>query len=122
MLEELEALNNSWNHAWLQRDAVAVERMMKQEYVYIAPNGQLLDRESILGIIRNPTYQLTWGTRTEVSVKPLGKDAALVVHRWQGEGSFQGRAFKDDHRCTMVCVRDGNQWRVVHEQCSPMAP
>jgi len=91
MIEELEALNNSRNQAWLQRDAVAVERMMKLEYVYIAPNGQLLDRESILGIIRNPSYQLTWGNSTEVSMKLLGEYAAPLIHRWQGEGSFQGR-------------------------------
>ena len=121
MTNELELLNNDWNKAWLEKDVAAVERIMGLEYVYIAPNGQVLDRRAILAIIRDPSYHLIWGTRAEVSVTALGEAAALVMHRWQGEGSFRGKPFKDDHRCARVCRREGNTWRIVHEQCSPIA-
>ena len=121
MTDELELLNDAWNKAWLEKDVGAVERMMGSEYVYIAPNGQVLDRRAILAIIRDPSCHLIGGARTEVSVKALGEAAALVMHRWQGEGLFGGKSFKDDHRCTRVWRREGNAWRIVHEQCSPIA-
>jgi len=116
--EELKLLNEAWNRAcaW-RRMSRAVERMMGAEYVYIAPNGQVLGHDAVLEIIRARSYQLTWGTRTEVLVKPLGTEAALVM---QGEGSFRGSSFKHDRRCTMVCIRERSQWRIVHEQCSPI--
>jgi uncharacterized protein (TIGR02246 family) len=122
MTADLEHLNQIWEQAWLDKDAAQVEKMMADEYVYIAPNGQMLDREAILKIIRSPSYHLDKGTRTEVTVKPVGKDAAVVVHRSQSEGGLDGKPFKEDHRCTMLCVRRGGEWRVILEQCSPNNP
>lgn len=118
MIAELERLNETWNKAWLEKDAATVERLMANEYVYITPNGQTLDRQAILDIIRSASYQLYSGARTEVVIKVLGNDSAAVVHRFQGEGTFDGKSFKDDHRCTTVCARRGSEWKVVLEHCS----
>ncbi len=92
---------------------------MADEYFYIAPDGQLFDRQVILKIIRSASYQLDNGARTELIIKPVGSAAAAVTHRWQGEGKFEGNTFKDDHRCTMVCARRGGEWQVILEHCSP---
>jgi hypothetical protein len=115
---DLERLNQIWEQAWLDKDAALVEKLTADGYVYIAPNGQMLDRQAILKIIRSPSYHLDKGTRTEVIVKPVGTDTAVVVHRSQGEGSLEGKSFKEDHRCTMLCVKHGDEWRVILEQCS----
>lgn len=93
---------------------------MDAEFVYIAPNGQILDRP-MMTIIRSPSYRLEWGTRTEVTVVPLGGAAAAVVSRWQGEGSYEGRAFRDDHRCTSTFVRKDAEWRLALEHCCAIA-
>ena len=119
---DLERLNRTWERAWLDKDAALVDKLMADEYLYIAPNGQLLDRQAILKIIRSPSYHLDNSTRTEVIIKPVGEDAAVVVHRSQAEGGFDGKSFKDDHRCTMLCVRRDGEWRVILEQCSPNNP
>ena len=119
MTADLERLNEMWEQAWLDKDAALVDKLMTAEYLYIAPNGQIMDRQAILGIIRSPGYHLDKGTRTEVIIKPVGADTAVIVHRSQAEGGFEGKSFKDDHRCTMLCVRRGGEWRVILEQCSP---
>ena len=118
MIAELERLNERWNRAWLEKDDATVERLMAADYVYVAPNGQELDRSAILGIIRSSSYQLSRGARTEVAVRPIGDDAAIVRHRWQGAGTYEGVSFEDDHRCTMVCVRRDGEWEIVLEHCS----
>lgn len=122
MTADLERLNQTWNRAWLEKDAALVEKMMADEYVYVAPNGQLLDRQTILKIIRSASYRLDRSTRTEVIIKPVGNDSAAAVFRSQAEGAYEGKSFKDDHRCTMLCVRRGGEWRVILEQCSPNNP
>ncbi|MDQ3172375.1 MAG: nuclear transport factor 2 family protein [Acidobacteriota bacterium] len=119
MFSDLERLNETWNRAWLEKDGAIVDRLMANEYVYIAPNGQVLDRQTIVKIIQSANYQLYNGKRTEVVIKPVGKDAAAIVHRWQGEGTFEGKSFKDDHRCTMLCARRGTGWQIILEHCSP---
>ena len=95
-----------------------MERLAADDYMYIAPSGSVFDRPAILGIIRSPSYRLEHGTRTEVVVRPLGHDAAVARHRYQGAGSFDGASFTDDQRCVMVWERQAGQWRLVMEQCS----
>jgi hypothetical protein len=116
---DLEHLNEIWNRAWLERDVTLVEKLMADDYLYIAPNGKLLDRKAILNIIKSPSYRLDNSARTPVMIKPVGADAAVMVFHSQATGTFEGKPFKDDHKCTMLCVRLGCVWRLLLEQCSP---
>ena len=118
MLSELHGLSERWFQAWLEKDAATVERMVAEDYVYVAPSGLILDRQAILAIIRSPSYRLDHGTCTEVVVRAVGRDAAVVRRRYQGAGSFEGTSFTDDHRCVMVWEKHAGEWRLVMEQCS----
>lgn len=122
MLSELQVLSDRWLRAWFEKDAETVERMMADDYVYIAPNGSILDRSATLGVIRSPSYRLDHGTRSEVVVRPIGQGAAAIRHRWQGAGSFEGKSFVEDHRCIVICELGAGEWRVVMEQCCACTP
>jgi uncharacterized protein (TIGR02246 family) len=114
----LHDLSQHWFQAWLDKDAGTVERLMAEDYIYVAPNGTVFDRQKILAIIRSPGYRLEHGTRTEVVVRALGQDAAVERHRYQGAGSFEGTRFTDDQRCVMIWEKQAGKWRLVMEQCS----
>ena len=118
MRDELKTQIAAWHAAWFAKDAAAIAQMMAEDYVYVVPNGAILDRAAILQIVGDPTYGLTGGTHTETTVVLLGDDAALVRHRWQGTGTFRGQMFVDDHRCATVCDRSSGRWRIRYEQCS----
>jgi uncharacterized protein (TIGR02246 family) len=122
MIAELEELGERWHRAWLEKDAAAVERLMAPDYVYVAPTGQVQDRETILGIIRSPTYRLLHWTRTNVVVRLLGDHAAVIRHRGQGEGEFAGKPFQEDHSLVTVWARESGGWQVVMEQCTANKP
>src|SRR5205823_11104811 len=66
----------------------------------------------------SPNYRLDRSTRTEVVMRPLGNDAAIIRYRAQSAGTFEGLAFDEDHRCLMVSVRQAADWRIVMEQSS----
>ena len=51
MTAELEQLYQVWTKAWLERDAATVDRLMAPVYVHVAPGGQVLERQTIPGII-----------------------------------------------------------------------
>lgn len=120
MPEDPEQLTSAWFDAWRRKDAGFVERRMAPEYVYVAPNGAVMDRETILGIIKDPSYGITSGAHTEVSVVRLGPDVALVGHHWRGQGTLRGQVFVDDQQCVMVWFRSAGEWRVHYEQASPV--
>jgi hypothetical protein len=118
MLSGLHGLNERWYRAWLEKDAATVERLMAEDYLYIAPSGLVLDRQAVLAIVRSPSYRLDHCTRTEVVVRAVGHEAAVVRHRSQAAGSFEGTSFTDDHRCVIVWEKHAGEWRIVMEQCS----
>jgi hypothetical protein len=118
MFSELHDLSERWFEAWRKKDAATVERMMAEDYLYIAPSGLVLDRQAILAIVRSPSYRLDHFTRTEVVVRAVGHEAAVVRDRRQGAGSFEGTSFTDDHRGVMVWEKLAGEWRLVMEQCS----
>jgi hypothetical protein len=116
--EELERSNEDWNGAWLTNDVSAVETIAAEDYVYIGPQGQVLDRNAILEIVRSASYRLASGSWTEVSISWLGTDSALILDRFRGEGEYRGHQFKEDHRHTTVWVRRHGRWQVRLEHCS----
>ena len=118
MRDELERLIAAWHDAWFAKDTSAIAQMMAEDYVYVAPNGTVLDRAAILQIAGDATYGITGGTHTESIVVMLGEGAALVRHRWQGTGTLRGQVFVDDHRCVTVCDRSCGRWCIRYEQCS----
>jgi hypothetical protein len=115
---ELHALSQRWFQAWLDKDAGTVDRLAADDYMYVAPNGAIFDRQKILEIIRSPGYRLERGTRTEVVVRGLGQEAAVERHHYQGAGSFEGQSFTDDQQCVMIWEKQAGEWRLVMEQCS----
>jgi uncharacterized protein (TIGR02246 family) len=119
---ELVRLLEQWNRAWLEKDAATVERLMADDYVYVDPTGQALDREAILGIIRSPTYRLHHWKRINIVVRMLGDSAAVIRHRGQGEGEFEGKPFNEDHSCMTVCARVRDEWQIVVEHCTSNKP
>ena len=118
---ELERVNRAWIDAWLAKDAAAIEALMAPEYTYVAPNGQVLDRDRILGIVRASSYRLDRATSSEVRITRL-EGSAIVLRRMQSAGSYDGQAFTDDHRCSSVWLLRRGAWQLAWEHCSPIAP
>jgi hypothetical protein len=128
MCDELLDECERWYRAWFEKDAATVQRLMAEDYLYVGPSGFVLDRQGILAVIRSPSYRLDAGTRTEIVARPLGQsesrrdsatcEAALVRHRWQGSGSYEGASFTEDNRCVMAWEKRDGQWRLVMDQCS----
>ena len=118
MADELEAVIAAWQDAWFTKDASTIAATMTDDYVYVGPNGAIMDRAAILQVVTDPTYRLISGTHTERVVVMLGDAAALVRRRWQGTGTFRGQTFVEDHRCVTVCDRSSGRWRIRYEHCS----
>ena len=110
MFSDLERLNETWNRAWLEKDGAIVDRLMANEYVYIGPSGQVLDRQTILKIIQSANYRLFNEKRTEVLIKPVGKDAAASGARIEefNPGRPQTLYTIPDARTSGAVVGDGD--------------
>jgi len=121
MRADVEALLKAWQDAWFAKNGHAIAEMMSDDYIYVAPNGAVMDRSTILGVVDDPTYALTGGAHTEMVVSMLGESAAMVRRRWKGSGTYRGQRFVEDHQCVTICDQSSGRWRIRYEQCSAVA-
>lgn len=106
-----------YDAAWSARDEVALQRLIAPTFVYFTSRGGEWSRSRWFTFMLSPAYQLKAAERTEVVVVPSG-DVAVASTRWIGRGSYEGRPFNDDQRCSIVLARTHQSWRILSEHCT----
>jgi ketosteroid isomerase-like protein len=113
---EVEKLERELFDAYQRRDIAGLDRILDDDYVFIAPNGQIRTKEAV----RNfswPRYE-----RLEVDdirVRVYGEAAVLTA-----QVTIQGPAGDDltgRYRHTRVYVRQRGKWRAVSGQSTRAA-
>ncbi len=106
---EVEKLERELFAAYQQRDGAALDRILDDDYIFIAPNGQMRAKEAVRNFT-GPRYQ-----RLEVDdirVRLYGETAVLTA-----QVTLQGQSPADGvtgvYRNTRVYVRQRGKWRAV---------
>lgn len=107
--------------AWAARDGATLEALVAPGFVYFTSRGGEWSRTRWFDFMMSPAYTLEKAERTEIVVNPAG-DVAVASTRWTGNGSFEGRPFNDDQRCSITLVRQAGNWRILSEHCTQIAP
>jgi ketosteroid isomerase-like protein len=103
-----------YDAAWNARDAAALGGLLSPDYVYFTSRGAIWPRERWLQLMLSPSYTLNAAKRSEIAIHRTG-EAAIASTRWIGNGSYDGRPFDDDQRCSIALARTGGTWRILSE-------
>lgn len=117
--QEIDRFIQRYDDAWNQKDAASIERILAPEYVYFSSKGEVRSRQSLLAELLSSKYILASADRSEMKVY-LTSGTAIVSSRWKGHGTYEGREFRDDQRCSIVLVQQskGKEWLVLSEHCT----
>lgn len=111
-----------YDAAWSARDEAGLQQLIAPNFIYFTSRGGEWSRDRWFGFMLSPDYRLEAALRHEIVVTRSGEDVAVASTRWTGNGSYQGRPFDDDQRCSIVLARLGQTWQVVSEHCTQIAP
>ena len=115
--EVLLALEAKWNKAISDRDAAIAAEIISEDFRYIAPTGQVFDRNAVLKATGDPDYKIEPFKTEEVEVRVHG-DTAVVTGRFTQVGSYKGEPSTVRMRYTDVYVRQGESWRAISAHSS----
>jgi hypothetical protein len=117
--QEIDRFVQRYDEAWNQKDTASIERILAPEYVYFSSKGEVRSRQSLLDELLSPKYILASADRSEMRVY-LTLGTAVVSSRWKGHGTYEGREFRDDQRCSIVLAQPskGKEWLVLSEHCT----
>ncbi|MCL1634596.1 nuclear transport factor 2 family protein [Luteimonas sp. SX5] len=106
----------AYDRAWAGKDPVAFERTLAADYVYFTSKGGVRSRQQWVEFLGSPKFRLASAERSEIQVHRTA-DTAVVGSRWKGHGSYDGKPFRDDQRCSIVLARSADGWKVLSEHC-----
>jgi hypothetical protein len=118
---EIVALVARYDSSWNRQDTTGLTRLLAPEYQYFTSRGGVWSRAELVRLVGSPSYVLRQARRSEVAVTRR-PPAAVVSSRWQGHGSYQGKAFTDDQRCGQVWLQAADGWRLLSEHCTQIVP
>ena len=105
--------------AWLQQDRPTIEGLLAPDWTVTGPTGVTSTRAQILDdAFERRIHRLLSGTVTDVSVRLIGSDAAIVMGHTQATGTYDGVRYSADIRFTDVFERHGENWRAVRSHAS----
>jgi ketosteroid isomerase-like protein len=118
---DVNVLIHRYDCAWNGRDTAIVNALLAPDYVYFSSRGDVANRDSALAMLTSPAYVLNAATRSDVIVTHASPGVVVVASRWRGHGTWQGRPFTDDQRCSLVLRQADRQWQVLAEHCTQLA-
>ena len=106
----------AYDRAWAAQDPAAFARTLAADYVYFTSKGGVRSRQQWVEFLGSPKFRLESAERSEIQVHRTA-DTAVVGSRWKGHGNYDGKAFRDDQRCSLVLARSTDGWKVLSEHC-----
>lgn len=112
----VSALENAWNQAAQQKDAVALDMLLGSELVYIDYDGTLMDKAEYLASVKSQSFHATRIMNESMSAHSYGEMIVVYgVYREIGTLS-NGKAYSRRERFTDVWVRRKSMWVCIASQ------
>lgn len=118
----IESLENQWVKAVQVRDTVTLEKMMGDDFLGIAANGALSDKQQYLDHLRTGRFEFNSIDVTDSKVRLMG-DVAIVNSMADIDATFGGVEYKGKYRYTRVYRRlPSVGWKVVNFESTRISP
>jgi ketosteroid isomerase-like protein len=111
-VEELITIEKEWAQAFVKNDAEAIARYMADDWTIIGPDGNVIDRDRFLGVIRSGMLTHEVMKSDDMKTRVYG-DVAVVTARSTSKGKFNGQPFSEAERSSDVFVKQKGQWKCV---------
>src|SRR5262245_42207150 len=110
--QELNALEKEWARAFARNDAEAIGRFMADDWMVISPDGNVIDKATLLGLIKSGVLVHDQMEFAEMNVR-VYDGSAVVTSPATSRGRIRGEAVGELERATDVFVKQAGQWKSV---------
>jgi ketosteroid isomerase-like protein len=116
---EVLAVIASFDKGWQEKNAVLVDSVLSDHYVYFTQSGNAFDRSGLIATAGSDVYTLQSMERESQTMQIEG-NTAVVNTVWKGQGVYHGEAFNDRQRCSITIVKHDGKVKILAEHCTPI--
>lgn len=118
---EVEAVDQQWRTAELANDTVAMDKLLSEDYLGVTAGGRVMTKVQQLDHMRNRQSELDRLEFSDVKVKLLGMNAAIVTSLAELDGTIDGRPIHGQFRSLRAYRHvPGAGWKIVNSQATPL--
>ena len=113
--QALKDMENKWAAGSLKNDTAAVGDLLSDDWTGINAEGKIQTRGDMLADMKKT--KLTRSAVSEMRVRILDADAAVVTGTWSGAGTDPaGKKFDSTEHWTDVFMKKDGKWKCVSSQ------
>lgn len=120
--DEIRALAREADQAQIHADRAALERLVAEDFSMVGGSGARGDKAHLIAIFTDPEVTTDPYEPDEISVVPLGADAAILKGRVTMKGLDHGKPWSQTFRYADTWLKRGGRWQVVYTQVTNIAP
>jgi ketosteroid isomerase-like protein len=119
-VEKLSSLNHKFGEAQLERDTMALDRTLADDFTLINPAGRLLNKAQYIADIKSGDLRYESLNYDDVKVQ-VYRGVAVVIGRVTRRGQYKGQDNSGQFRFTHVFVKHQGGWQLVVAQATRIA-
>ncbi|MFT3794168.1 nuclear transport factor 2 family protein [Flavobacterium sp.] len=119
LTEQIHEAENRLLQAQKNSDVSALDRLLHDDLVFIAPNNEITTKKSDLDMHRSGNLKVLASHAEEPLVK-IQEDLATVVVDVHLRVEFYGQPFEGLYRYMRVWKAVGNDWKIIAGSCSQL--
>jgi ketosteroid isomerase-like protein len=117
--DQIKALDQQSREAALKGDANFLEKHLADSYVSISGNGQQMDKAQVIQSRKNGDVKYDSIDLKSQKVRVYG-NTAVVDDDAMVKATANGQPVSGEYRATFVWVKQGNDWKLVQFQSTPV--
>lgn len=111
--DTLLRLEREYVQAEIDQDVEALSRVFADDLRYTGFDGSVVTKEQVLAWVRDPALSIGPIELSDMSVRPLGREVAVVTGRADLRMSYGGDDYSGAYRFTRVYQHREGEWRMV---------
>jgi hypothetical protein len=114
--DELKAVEQQWIDAYMKNDGAFIKNLEADDYALIESDGTVTTKAQDVKGTTDKTFVLKSATFSDMKVRMIGTDCAVVTAMLKMSGTEEGKEFSGDYRGTDVFEKKGGKWMAVASQ------
>jgi len=117
LIEEVRRFESAWGVAYINRDLVALERIMADDYTFTDPLGGVTNKAQNLSYISTGEFVVEDTHSRYIRIRIFGK-TAVVTALSSFKAQYRGVSVTGSYQYTDVLVRRQGRWQAVASQAT----
>jgi len=113
---ELKALEQQWSDAYMKGDVAVLKAVEADDWTLVDPEGTTTTKTQDIKELTDKTFAVKESTTSDIKVRTLGENNAVVTGSSKMSGSYKGKDFSGEYRFLDIFEKKGGKWQAILSQ------